>query len=99
MKRYIVTLTSDERQALHDLIAAGKAAAQKLAHARILLKADVAPGPGWTDERIAEAVEVSTDTVAIFRNILDAARSIARARRKARRTPTRLVYPRLFGNN
>ena len=64
MKRYIVTLTADERQALHDLIAAGKAASQKLAHARILLKADAAPGgPAWPDARIAEAAEVSVATV------------------------------------
>jgi transposase len=64
MKKYKVTLTTDERQSLHDLIAAGKAAALKLAHARILLKADAAPeGPAWTDERIAEAVEVNLTTV------------------------------------
>jgi transposase len=64
MKKYRVTLTADERHHLTILIAAGKAAAQKLAHARILLKADQADGgPGWTDARIAEAVEVSTDTV------------------------------------
>ena len=68
MKKYKVTLTADERQHLRDLIAAGKAAAQKLAHARILLKADASPGgPGWTDDRIADAVEVSTDTVARVR--------------------------------
>jgi transposase len=64
MKKYKVTLTADERQSLHDLIAAGKAAALKLAHARILLKADAAPdGPAWTDDRIAEAVEVNRTTV------------------------------------
>ena len=64
MKRYKVTLEPEERQQLHDLIAAGQAAARKLAHARILLKADAATGgPAWTDDRIAEAVEVSTDTV------------------------------------
>jgi transposase len=64
MKKYNVTLTADERQSLHALVAAGKAAAKKLAHARILLKADAAPdGPGWTDERIAEAVEVNRTTV------------------------------------
>jgi transposase len=64
MKKYIVTLTDDERQALQELIAAGKAAARKLAHARILLKADAAPGgPAWADDRIAEAVEVSVATV------------------------------------
>lgn len=64
MKKYKVTLTPDERHQLQDLIAAGEAAAQKLAHSRILLKADAAPdGPAWSDDRIAEAVEVSTDTV------------------------------------
>ena len=47
MKKYKVTLTADERQALLDLLAAGKAAALKLTHARILLKADAADGgPG-----------------------------------------------------
>jgi transposase len=64
MKKYKVTLTADERQSLHNLVAAGKAAAQKLAHARLLLKADAAPdGPAWTDARIAEAVEVNRTTV------------------------------------
>jgi transposase len=64
MKKYIVTLTAVERQGLLELIAAGKAAAKKLAHARILLKADAAPGgPAWTDDRIAEAVEVNLTTV------------------------------------
>ena len=64
MKRYIVTLTAEERQGLHDLIAAGKAAARKLAHARILLKADAAEGgPAWPDPRIAEALEVGVATI------------------------------------
>jgi transposase len=64
MKKYKVTLTADERQALHALVTAGKAAAKKLTHARILLKADAAPkGPAWTDARIAEAFEVNRTTV------------------------------------
>jgi transposase len=64
MKKYKVTLTTEERNSLQDLIAAGKASAQKLAHARILLKADAAPGgPAWIDARIAEAVEVNVTTV------------------------------------
>ena len=68
MKKYKVTLTSDERQQLQKLIAAGKTAAKKLAHARILLKADsAAGGPAWSDSRIATAVEVSTDTIARVR--------------------------------
>ena len=57
MKKYVVTLTADERGQLTALIAAGTAAAKKLAHARILLKADQAgSGPGWTDDDIADAV-------------------------------------------
>jgi transposase len=64
MKKYKVTLTADERQFLHTLVSAGKAAALKLTHARILLKADATPsGPGWTDARIAEAIEVNRTTV------------------------------------
>ncbi len=64
MKKYRVTLTADEREQLARLIATGKAAAQKLTHARLLLKADQADGgPGWRDERSAEAVQVSVATV------------------------------------
>src|SRR5205085_8065361 len=71
MKKYKVTLTAEERQSLHDLIAAGQAAAQKLAHARILLKADAAEGgPAWPDERIAEALDVGHATVARVRQRL-----------------------------
>src|SRR6266516_5555838 len=56
-KRYVVTLTEAERDRLEDLVTAGTAPARKLAHARILLKADQGPGgPGWVDEAIAEAV-------------------------------------------
>jgi transposase len=68
MKKYKVTLTAEERQQLQGLIATGKAAAKKLTHARILLKADAAEGgPAWDDQRIADATEVSTDTVARVR--------------------------------
>jgi transposase len=68
MKKYKVTLTAEERQQLQGLIATGKAAAKKLTHARILLKADAAAGgPAWDDQRIADATEVSTDTVARVR--------------------------------
>jgi transposase len=64
MKRYKVTLTAEERNSLQSLIVAGKPATKKLIHARILLKADAAPGgPAWTDARIAEAFEVHITTV------------------------------------
>ena len=64
MKKYKVTLTAAERQALQALVTKGKGAAKKLMHARILLKADAAAdGPAWTDDRIAEAVAVNRSTV------------------------------------
>lgn len=63
-KRYVVRLAPEERAELLDLIATGKAAARTQAHARILLKADQgADGPGWTDARIAEAMDVHRATV------------------------------------
>ena len=92
MKRYKVTLDAEERQYLHDLIAAGQAAARKLAHARILLKADAADGgPAWPDHRIADALEVSTATVErvrqrFFEQGLDAALD-----RKPRERPAREI--------
>jgi len=67
-KKYLVTLTADEREQLNAMITAGTASAKKLAHARVLLKVDQGEnGPAWVDEVIAEAVEVSTDTVARIR--------------------------------
>ena len=63
-KRYIVTLTAEERIGLRDLISKGKAAAFKQRHARLLLKTDQGPqGEGWTDERIGQALEVHPSTV------------------------------------
>jgi len=63
-KLYHVTLTPEEREQLQAMVSAGKAAARKLAHARVLLKADEAEGgPGWGDEQIAEALDVGLSTV------------------------------------
>jgi transposase len=67
-KKYSVILNDTEREELKRLIAAGTAPARKLTHARILLKADQsAEGPGWVDQRVADAVEVSQPTVARVR--------------------------------
>jgi len=63
-KKYLVTLTPDERGDLARMIAAGRANARTLAHARVLLKADQADGgPAWDDARVAEATEVTARTV------------------------------------
>lgn len=96
MKRYKVTLDPDERQGLSDLIAAGRAAARKLTHARILLKADAAEGgPAGPDRRIAEALDVSTATVERVRQRFVEQGLEAALDRKPRERPAR--EPKLDG--
>jgi transposase len=63
-KKYIVRLTQEQRSQLETLVLSGRAHARKLLYARILLKADANGPDRWTDERIADALEVSTATVA-----------------------------------
>ena len=67
-KKYRVTLTPEERAELQRMVGSGKAAARKLNHARILLKADEGwGGPALTDEEVAEEVESGRVTVARVR--------------------------------
>jgi transposase len=89
-KKYLVTLTPDERDELSRLIAAGTAKARTLAHARILLKADQAEGgPAWPDRRIAEALEVSVATVERVRQRLVEQGLDAALKRKPQDRPSR----------
>jgi transposase len=63
-KKYRVTLSAAERDELTALISKGKAAARKLAHARVLLQVDEsASGSAGTDEQTAQALNLSTRTV------------------------------------
>jgi len=63
-KKYLVTLTVEERQHLTKLVSAGKRSARTLTHARALLKADQAQGgPAWQDAAIAEALGCGHRTV------------------------------------
>ena len=62
MKKYIVSLDTDERERLQQLTRAGKAAAYKIRHANMLLMADV-DGPAWNDEQIVEGLGVSVGQV------------------------------------
>jgi transposase len=63
-KKYLVTLTADEREYLGGLLSAGQRSALTLTRARILLKADQDDGgPAWPDERIAEALDCGLRTV------------------------------------
>lgn len=63
-KKYIVALSSEERQTLEQLTRTGKAAAYKINRARILLKADINQDvDGWGDQAISEALDVSVATI------------------------------------
>src|SRR3954471_16480240 len=61
-KKYIVRLTPEERETLQDVVKRLKGSSQQVRRAQILLKADV-EGPGWTDQRIADAFGCRRQTV------------------------------------
>ena len=64
MVKYVVRLDTEEREQLLALVSTGRAAAVKLLHARILLKADVGEGSRrWSAAEIAEALDSSASTV------------------------------------
>jgi transposase len=86
-KKYIVTLTEEERRILHAMLSRGKAAARKLMHARILLKADASDGgPAWNDEAIAQGLEVGRATVErVRKEFVEDGLDAALERRKPRR--------------
>jgi Homeodomain-like domain len=88
VKKYVVRLSPDEREQLEALIRKGKSPAQRLAKARILLKADVSEaGEGWSDGRIIEALETSPSMVYRVRKQLVEEGFEAVLSRKQRATP------------
>jgi len=66
VKKYVVRLSGEERERLEVLIRKGKSPARRLLKAGILLKADISDaGDGWSDSRIAEALE--TNVMMVYR--------------------------------
>lgn len=64
VKKYVVRLAPEERARLEEGIGKGKRPAAMILRARILLKADMSDaGEGWSDGRIAKALETSLATV------------------------------------
>jgi hypothetical protein len=64
VKKYVVRLSAGERAQLDELIRKGRRSAQLLTKARILLKADLSElGEGWSDSRIAAALDTSIATI------------------------------------
>jgi hypothetical protein len=71
VKKYVVKLSTEERERLQGLIRSGKHPARKLMRARILLKADASEaGDAWSDSQIAEALDTGLATVARVRQQL-----------------------------
>ena len=63
-KKYIITLTDEERTKLKELVNKGKNPAYKVNHARILLLADTnQSGGGWKDRDISQALSISVATI------------------------------------
>ncbi len=66
--KHAVVLTDEQRAALRTLVGRGVAPARRLAHARILLKADQGEGgAAWSDAAIAGALDIHPATVARVR--------------------------------
>jgi hypothetical protein len=71
VKKYVVKLSTEERERLEMLIRSGRHPARKLNRARILLKADAGEGgAGWSDSQIAAALSTALSTVAQVRQQL-----------------------------
>jgi len=71
VKKYVVRLSSEERERLESLVRAGKSPAQLLTKARILLKADVSEaGEGWSDSAISVALDTSINNIGRLRRRL-----------------------------
>jgi hypothetical protein len=87
-KKYVVDLSSEERDHLSAFLSKGKPPARAQLKARILLKSDQgAGGEGWTDERICEALDTNLAMVTRVRRQLVEEGLDAVLRRKRRATP------------
>lgn len=65
--KYVIELTGEQRQRLEKLISSGACTKQQMKRAQILLKS--AQGTGWSYERIADAFDISQDTIAKVRKV------------------------------
>ena len=92
--KVVVRLTADQRKALEEVVHTGTCSAHAARRARILLKADADGPDGWTDERIAEALDTTRMTVMRVRQQFVAEGLDATLHRKK---PTARQYRKLDG--
>lgn len=91
-KKYVVRLSDEERSVCQEIIKRLKGSSQKVRRAQILLKAD-ADGPGWSDEKIAEAYGCRVQTIENVRKRLvteSFQRSLEGKKRQEPPTPPKL---------
>jgi len=95
-KKCVLKLTLEEREEFERVVKKGKAAAWKVQRAQALLKCDQGPaGPGWSDERIAEAYGCTTRSVESWRKQGVEGGPLSLLERQVRVTPP--IAPRLDG--
>ena len=89
--KFVIRLTPEERTRLEGMTHCGIGAVNSALKARILLKTDVSEnGPGWSDERIAEALETSLSTVLrTRRQFVEEGLDTALSRKKSSWSPPR----------
>lgn len=86
--KYVVRLSEEERELLESVVSKGRASAQKIKHANVLLKLD-ANGPNWRDEQVAEAFSCAVRTVFSIRKRCVEEGLEAALSRKPRACPSR----------
>lgn len=93
VKKYIVSLSPEERDRLEAMIGKGKHPASQVLKARILLKADVSEaGDGWSDSRIVEALDTSATVERTRQRLVEGGVDAALVRRHSANS----ARPRVF---
>ena len=93
-KKYVVELSSEEREHLEALISKGKTTAKAILKARILLKADQGGlGPSWSDDRIVEALDTNLSMVTrVRRQLVEEGLAAVLARKQRAHPPIQPIF-------
>jgi hypothetical protein len=96
MKKYVVKLTPEEREELSRITRSRRVAGWKVQRAHAMLKCDQGPaGPGWSDEKVADAFGCTTRSLESWRKQVVEGGLASLLERKPRDKPARM--PKLDG--
>ena len=87
-EKYIIRLTTEERQQLEEITRKGTTQAYRIRHANILLRSD-AEGDDWSNDQIAEAYDCHQGTVGNVRKRFVLEGLEAALKRKPQSAPSR----------